>query len=222
MLAELRATGRNAVLLCSDYMWSLEHNLGVSVAAKSINPRTIVVHGGPHAPSYEADAARFLNEHPEVDILARGEGELTIAELLGALGPDADPERLHERIDGVAGITYRRHDDGVTTVVRTPDRPWATEMDRFPSPYLTGEFADVDPVRWRSATVESNRGCPYGCTFCDWGQATMSRIRKFSLDRVKAELEWIAARGISEVFLADSELRHLRARRGDRASTSPS
>lgn len=205
MLDELSATGRAAVLLCSDYMWSLEHNLEVSAAAKRLNERTIVVHGGPHAPSYAADAERFLAEHPEVDVLARGEGELTIAELLGALGPDADPAALHERLADVAGITYRRHhDDGRVEVVRTPDRPRGTEMDRFPSPYLTGEFADVDPARWRSATVETNRGCPYGCTFCDWGQATMSRIRKFSLERVKAELEWIAARGISEVFLADS------------------
>jgi radical SAM superfamily enzyme YgiQ (UPF0313 family) len=205
MLEELSATGRPAVLLCSDYMWSLEHNLGVSAAAKQLNERTIVVHGGPHAPSYEADAEQFLTEHPEVDVLARGEGELTIAELLGSLGPDADPLGLHERLAEVAGITYRRHhQDGRVEVVRTPDRPRATEMDRFPSPYLTGEFADVDPARWRSATVETNRGCPYGCTFCDWGQATMSRIRKFSLERVRAELEWIAARGISEVFLADS------------------
>lgn len=205
MLEELAATGRPAILLCSDYMWSLEHNLGVSAAAKALNPRTIVVHGGPHAPSYEADAARFLADHPEVDVLARGEGELTIAELLTALGPDADPGALHERVAEVAGITYRcHHGDGSVEIVRTPDRPRAADMDRFPSPYLTGEFADVDPARWRSATVETNRGCPYGCTFCDWGQATMSRIRKFSLERVKSELEWIAARGISEVFLADS------------------
>ena len=204
MLAELAATGRAAVVLCSDYMWSLEHNLGVSAEVKRLNPRTVVIHGGPHAPSYPGDAEQFLVDHPEVDVLARGEGELTIAELLGALGPAADPDDLHDRISEVAGITYRRRTDDAVEVVRTPDRARATEMDRFPSPYLTGEFADVDPDRWRSATVESNRGCPYGCTFCDWGQATMSRIRQFSLDRVFAELEWIAARGISEVFLADS------------------
>ena len=204
MLAELEATGRPAVVLCSDYMWSLEHNLGVSATVKALSPRSIVVHGGPHAPSYPGDAERFLLEHPEVDVLARGEGELTIAELLAALGTDADPDDLHDRLAEVAGITYRRRTDDGIQVVRTADRPLATEMDRFPSPYLTGEFADVDPARWRSATVETNRGCPYGCTFCDWGQATMSRIRQFSIDRVFAELEWIAARGISEVFLADS------------------
>jgi len=204
MLDELRATGRQAIVLCSDYMWSLEHNLGVSREVKALNPDSIVVHGGPHAPAYAADAEQFLLDHPEVDVLVRGEGELTIAELLGALGTDARPDDLHDRIGHVAGISYRHVQAAGIQVVRTPDRPRATEMDAFPSPYLTGEFDDVDPARWRSATVETNRGCPYGCTFCDWGQATMSRIRKFSLDRVFAELEWVAARGIEEVFLADS------------------
>ena len=32
--------------------------------------------------------------------------------------------------------------------------------------------------------LESNRGCPYGCTFCDWGSATLSKVRNFDLDRV--------------------------------------
>lgn len=50
-------------------------------------------------------------------------------------------------------------------------------MPIFPSPYLTGEFDEIDPARWRSATIETNRGCPYGCTYCDWGSATLSRIR---------------------------------------------
>ncbi len=201
MLLELEQTGRRAVVLCSDFMWSIDHNLAVSRDVKRLSPNSIVVHGGPHAPSYPGDAEAFLGAHPEVDILVRGEGEQSIAELLAALGPAADPSELHQRISGVAGITYR---GGEGEIVRTENRPRATDMDLFPSPYLTGEFADVDPARWRSATVESNRGCPYGCTFCDWGQVTRSRIRQFALERVYAELEWIAARGISEIFLADA------------------
>ena len=54
------------------------------------------------------------------------------------------------------------------------------------------------------AILETNRGCPYGCTFCDWGSATQSRIRKFDLDRVFAELEWCATHKVHQVFLADA------------------
>ncbi|MCB1017750.1 MAG: radical SAM protein, partial [Acidimicrobiales bacterium] len=75
----------------------------------------------------------------------------------------------------------------------------------LPSPYLTGEFDHIDPSAWPFAvSIETNRGCPYGCTFCDWGSATLSRIRKFSVERVLAELEWVADRGIPGVQLCDA------------------
>ena len=55
-----------------------------------------------------------------------------------------------------------------------------------------------------SAVLETNRGCPYGCTFCDWGSATRSRIRTFPLDRIEAELDWIADHGYEHLLLADA------------------
>lgn len=45
-------------------------------------------------------------------------------------------------------------------------------------------------VTW-NATLETNRGCPYQCTFCDWGSLTYNKVKQFALDRVFAELEWI-------------------------------
>ena len=52
--------------------------------------------------------------------------------------------------------------------------------------------------------LETNRGCPYGCTFCDWGSATASKIRKFDLDRVLAELEWTAKAKTAAISIADA------------------
>lgn len=204
MLDELRRTGRPAVVLFSDYMWSVTHNLAVSAEVKELSPDSVTIHGGPHAPSYPGDAETFLERHPEVDVLVRGEGEATIAELLAVLGSSPAETLRDGRLRDVAGLTYRQPGADGIVVVRTADRARTADIECFPSPYLTGEFSEIDPARWRSATVETNRGCPYGCTFCDWGQATLARIRQFPLDRVFAELEWIAARGISEVFLSDA------------------
>ncbi|MCB1017496.1 MAG: radical SAM protein, partial [Acidimicrobiales bacterium] len=75
----------------------------------------------------------------------------------------------------------------------------------LPSPYLTGEFDHIDPSAWHFAvSIETNRGCPYGCTFCDWGSATLSRIRKFAVPRVLGEVEWAARRGIRAVQVCDA------------------
>src|SRR5205085_11837312 len=100
----------------------------------------------------------------------------------------------------VVGITYR----GVDSIIHTEDRPRILDLDRLRSPYLDGWFSSEHAMTWVAAIVETNRGCPYGCTFCDWGSATLSKIRKFDLDRLTAEMEWAAERGIQAWAVADA------------------
>ncbi len=192
-----------AVLLCSDYVWTLEENLDAARRARQLNPQVFVVHGGPSSPKYPGDAEDFLRRHGDAaDVLTRGEGEQLIVELLAALAttlPAGDPAALR----AVAGLTFR---DPIThEIVRTPDRERIVDLDALPSPYLTGEFDHIPAEQWNTClSIETNRGCPYGCTFCDWGSSTLSRIRKFDLDRVRAEIDWVGARGINSLNLTDA------------------
>ena len=200
-LDDLATRSGPAILLSSDYIWSLEPNLEVAVEAVRINPELVVVHGGPSAPKYGGDATRFLTEHADVaHVLVRGEGELTLCELLAVLAPSL-PELDRDRLAEVRGITFL----GAGGAVLTPDRPRATSLDELPSPYLTGEFDHVPGDAWHHGlSVETNRGCPYGCTFCDWGSATLSRIRKFGLDRAEAEFAWAYDRGAPVIQITDA------------------
>ena len=87
----------------------------------------------------------------------------------------------------------------------TPARDRTADLDSLPSPYLNAEFDAFDAQAWSTCvSLETNRGCPYGCTFCDWGSATRSRIRKFALDRVKRELRWAAERHIAYWSITDA------------------
>ena len=81
------------------------------------------------------------------------------------------------------------------------------------SPYLDGTFdALVEHAQPRTpsdppllaAIVETNRGCPFTCTFCDWGQAVHTRVHELPIERVHAELEWIARHGLPYVYIADA------------------
>lgn len=199
VLDTLTAGDGPAVLLCSNYQWTLDSNLALAAEAKLRRPGLVVVHGGPSTPKYEADVARFFEQHAgAADVAARGEGETTTAELLAALtwvGDRPDLGALHD----VAGLSFRGVDG---TIVRTADRERSAELDELPSPYLTGEFGAVEGHE--GASLETNRGCPYGCTFCDWGSATLSRVRSFGLDRVEAEMRWLAERGIHDWTIADA------------------
>ncbi len=190
-----------AVLLFSNYAWTMQENLVLSAYVKEIEPDCITVHGGPNTPSYPADADAFLRTHPHVDVMARGEGEITAAEVLSAIDGRLDSrDNAVARLRDVAGISFLLRGE----VIRTPDRPRMTDLDILPSPYLTGLFDDYHEASPGLTILETNRGCPYGCTFCDWGSATLSRLRMFDLDRVFAEIEWLGKNKVNSVILGDS------------------
>jgi radical SAM superfamily enzyme YgiQ (UPF0313 family) len=193
-------TARPAVFLGSAYVWSHLAVLDVVRRVKARSPGSLVVLGGPDVPKREADGLRYLADHPEVDVIVRGEGEQTALELLDvlAVGPDGtiDPRRLVD----VPGLTVRLGND----VVRTGDRERLTDLDVLPSPFLTGLFDTYRDAPLPQVILETNRGCPYGCTFCDWGSATQSRIRQFDLDRVFGEIDWATAAGAEVISFADA------------------
>jgi len=185
------------IFLFSNYLWDVENNLRLSAVVKAVNPRNITVHGGPSTPSYEKDCEQFFIDNPHVDITVRGEGELTFAEILTAFDGNC-PTDL-DVLQDVDGLTYRTGNG----VHRTGNRERIADLNTIPSPYLMGLFEEFGSVG-AGAIIESNRGCPYGCTFCDWGSATLTKVRRFDLDRVFKELEWSATHQIKNASFADA------------------
>ena len=205
ILVEQYAKYGPGVWLFSNYMWSVASNLEVSAAVKQHNQHNITIHGGPSTPSYEAACNTFMTQHKSVDIAVHGEGEMTIIELLDSLGSaNMDFGHLHT----VKGITFRSTSGSANggrseRFVRTPRRPVIRDLNILPSPYLGGTVdsygSDMD-----AAIIESNRGCPFGCTFCDWGSATRQKIRKFDLQRVRDEIEWVGRNRVRVIWVADA------------------
>lgn len=190
---------RPSVYLLSNYNWSHRHNLSVSKKVKELSSGSVTIHGGPNTPKYEADCEAYFRANPDVDIAVRGEGELAVCDILAALaGFISDEPPDLSVLHNVRGISFREGD----RIVRTPDRERIDDLDALPSPILTGLFDDYAGTEL--GIIETNRGCPFRCSFCDWGSATASRNRKFSLERVFAELEWCAAHEIAGIICADA------------------
>ncbi|MFT4518422.1 MAG: hypothetical protein ACI9JM_000803, partial [Halioglobus sp.] len=194
-------TAKPAIYLCSNYLWSHAESIGASEAIKKRSPDSITIHGGPDTPKYPKDAEAYFETYQHVDIIIRGEGEASAAEVLDKLRTvigqkNPDLSVLAE----VEGISYRHNGE----VVRNPDRGRIADLDLIPSPYLTGLFDAYKNIPRLHVTLETNRGCPYGCTFCDWGSATTSKIRKFDIDRIFGELEWCSSSKVQSVSVADA------------------
>lgn len=200
VLSSLAAGSGPAVLLCSDYLWTVDSNLEVAREAKRLRPELVVVHGGPSCPKYEREADTFLHRHQDAaDILVRGEGEFTVSRLLDAAVslPNLDLPSVRE----IPGLSLL--DDG-GRLVRTPDPERIADLGSLPSPYLTGEFEGVPFDEWGHVIpLETNRGCPYKCAFCDWGASIASRVRFFDIERVRAEIAWITRTGRT-VYITDA------------------
>jgi hypothetical protein len=187
------------IWLFSNYLWSSDHNLQLSALVKAVDRRNFTIHGGPSAPKYEVACRRFMQAHAHVDVVVRGAGEATIVELLETLALQPDPAALAR----VPGLTFHAEGPAGRQLVRTADRVHPPGVDQLPSPYLTGMF-DHYGGQVVAAILETNRGCPYGCTFCDWGSATQEKIRRFDLERVKAEIDWIGRHRIRVLWIADA------------------
>lgn len=178
-------------------MWNEQLNLEVAREVKRAFPDCLIVFGGPHVPH---DPTEYFRSHPFLDIAVRGEGEQTFSDLLLRALESRDFAKI-------PGLAWR---DPVTGLcVRNPEeRDQPRDLDHFPSPYLEGYFEglmrDNSQLEFQ-AIIETNRGCPFPCTFCFWGMGGLSRKYRFmGIDRVRAEFEWMAKNKIRYVFNADS------------------
>jgi radical SAM superfamily enzyme YgiQ (UPF0313 family) len=182
----------------SVYVWNVRLSLAIAAALKARRPTVTIAFGGPQVPDAPE---RFLREHPFIDVVAHGEGEVIFSALLDGARLDAAADRRWEDVPGVSFL------DAAGTCVTRPRPARERDLSRFPSPYLTGVFDDLmdrhADHQWM-AMWETNRGCPFSCTFCDWGSAVSARINRFELDRLEAEADWFAEHGISHVFVCDA------------------
>lgn len=178
-----------AVAGFSNYCWNTEYNKLLASKIKKKWPECLIVFGGHNVPETE----EFLNEIPFIDILCHGEGEETFRDVLIAA--------LSGEFSAVNNISYRDGDKIISNQRTAPG-----EIANYPSPYIDGWFDDIvanHPEITFNAILETSRGCPHRCAYCDWG-LLKSKTRIFPMERILAEIKWMSAHKIAFVWGADA------------------
>lgn len=175
------------ILMLSDYCWNESLSLFFCKLAKQINPNVLTVMGGPNMVLEPERQIAFFDQHPELDVYILGEADFLARDIVRAyLEADRDRRRFD---DQELFSCIRRTMDGQT--IRNETWPRSKEVDEIPSPYLSGimdEFFDgrLTPM------IETNRGCPFSCTFCCQGTGWYTKVHYFSLERLHDEIHYIA------------------------------
>jgi radical SAM superfamily enzyme YgiQ (UPF0313 family) len=185
------------VLACSVFGWNYHQFGALSETFKQMRPDGWVIWGGTHV-AHQAE--RVFRLYPWVDAVINGEGEYVFCDLLAAYLEDVDRHDL----GAIDGLSYQDGDGGTAT---TPERDRIQVLDDIPSPFLTGALPLSDEhgrFPYDMALMETARGCPYKCAFCYWGGATGQKMRAFSRDRLREEVELFAQNKVDTIYLCDS------------------
>ena len=203
-LLETHRERRIDVLGLSCYTWNWMLQCAIAERVKRANPECLVVAGGPD-PDYKDPT--FFAKYPYIDMIAVKDGEITFANILErVLGYEDDGEgvtdpALYADIPGL----YLPNPGGNHICTGPAEVPLAFED----SPYIAQSafyerLRESVPLPGLVAIWETNRGCPYSCSFCDWGSNTMSKLRRFDMERIKAEADWFGRTKINVVNSADA------------------
>jgi len=177
------------VYAISCYIW----NMGL--IRKLLDP---IIERVPHAriilggPQVQGRAETYIRPEQNRIFIANGEGEVIFYEFIKEV---------------IAGGKNFRNCPGLNfwdmkLLTTTPSPPLIKDLDDIPSPFLTGIFDDMPFV---NVAYETNRGCPYTCSFCYFSRGGEYRkLRKFSQERVSKEMDWLTSRDLMYIFMADA------------------
>jgi len=186
-----------SVIGFSCFLWNVNVSLQAARAVRQRFPQALIVLGGPSIPKDAACSVGFIQANRFIDVICCGEGEEVLASLCkhhgaGRSFADIPGIIIHDRTNGAI---YR------TGMEQVPS------MESLPSPFLDGTFDTIYTKHRDEFTGiiwETNRGCPYRCAYCTWGNLPSNRIREKAIEQVRSEVDWIGRNGIKYIAMSDA------------------
>lgn len=170
----------------------------LSVLARAVLPKAVILAGGPHPTLCPEETMAKLS--PETDYLLRGETEesfpLFIEKLEGRCAPENIPG-LVWRENGALRVNELRPIEDINAL---PLPSWDLINPQEYPPAQHGAFFNKFPI----APIVTTRGCPFACGFCTAPILSGKRMRKRGAESVMAEIELLYHKfGIREIHIVD-------------------
>ena len=186
------------VLMLSSYMWNYNFTLAYAEEARLKYKDLLIIVGGPHISLDPSERQRFLREYPAIDAYVLFEGERAAREIVAVFLNTKSRDEVKKLALTQKSIIALQPEGDVVPTLGEVDRTSriglkgsSLSLDDIPSPYLNGMF-DKFFKDAEIPLIETNRGCPFTCTFCQQGGEYYTKVVHFDVTRVREEIMYIA------------------------------
>ena len=194
------------ILGVSLYVWNYDRSLALMAWAKEQWPGCLIITGGPH--QYFKHHKDWFKKHWFIDASLPSEvyGEIAITDLLDNLNEDNTVNW-----NTVEQMVYPSKDKSM--ILRSPKatykRDFKWDFSAFKEQYKSIQdyvnyYYSVNPNGILHSKIETTRGCPYECTFCDWGGGVGTKVVLKNLDCVKQDLDVLLSLDTSSIYVCDA------------------
>ena len=154
------------VLCLSIYIWNRVQYLYIAEKVKELNPKIIIIAGGPELDSHKN--SNFWVEHPNLDYVVYGDGELAFKCLLDHLAANEPLDNAVNLVSREKIYPFKVFDDPEYSQIS----PW---LDMKDDVLRVVSEANGEPLLFN---WEMSRGCPYECSFCDWTGGLHNKVKR--------------------------------------------
>ena len=178
------------ILGLSNYCWS--HNVSYEIfkMCKKTNPNVVTIWGGPNFPIDFPSQKKFMERCKEVDIYVPTEGEIGFSNVVKKVLESNSIDEVKQKItqNPIDGCVSRNEQGQIQCTIPTLR---ISSLDEIPSPYLNGMMTKFFDGKL-TPMLQTNRGCPFHCTFCTDGRDEVNKVNSFDIKRVQSEIQYIA------------------------------
>ena len=199
------------IFAVSLYVWNYLSGHVLAEWVKQRWPNCLVITGGPH--QYLKYDSQWFAKHPYIDASLPGEcyGELCMKEFLDTLTEDGkfNPDDITDLCYPLGKTRMMSHSKKRSTHQSKREFDYTWPAVALQEQHLK-EYIDycqkVNPKSKMLAILETTRGCPYGCTYCDWGGGINAKVLKKDIDVIDQDLKTICGFDLRFLYLADANL----------------